>query len=61
MYRRDCHRVLDQLFEAQEERIRLCQQQMNSIREHHTEVCQELMQRLERDEQQLRDRMQMRK
>ncbi|GAA83547.1 similar to An01g06160 [Aspergillus luchuensis IFO 4308] len=61
MYRRDCHRVLDQLFEAQEERIRLCQQQMNSIREHHTEVCQELMQRLERDEKQLQDRMQLRK
>ncbi|OJI86879.1 hypothetical protein ASPTUDRAFT_53973 [Aspergillus tubingensis CBS 134.48] len=57
MYRRDCHRVLDQLFEAQEERIRLCQQQMHSIREHHTEVCQELMQRLERDEKQLQDRM----
>ncbi|GLA94922.1 hypothetical protein AtubIFM61612_005049 [Aspergillus tubingensis] len=61
MYRRDCHRVLDQLFEAQEERIRLCQQQMHSIREHHTEVCQELMQRLERDEKQLQDRMQLRK
>ncbi|PYH65418.1 uncharacterized protein BO88DRAFT_471254 [Aspergillus vadensis CBS 113365] len=61
MYRRDCHRVLDQLFKAQEERIRLCQQQMNSIREHHTDVCQELMQRLERDEKQLQDRMQIRK
>ncbi|GKZ29727.1 hypothetical protein AbraIFM66950_006237 [Aspergillus brasiliensis] len=61
VYRRDCHRVLDQLFEAQDERIRLCQQQMNSIREHHTGVCQELMQRLERDEQRLQDRMQLRK
>ncbi|RAL02440.1 uncharacterized protein BO80DRAFT_378903 [Aspergillus ibericus CBS 121593] len=57
MYRQDCHRVLDRLFEAQEERIRLCQQQMNSIRNHHTEVCQELVHRLERNEQQLQDRM----
>ncbi|PWY86912.1 hypothetical protein BO70DRAFT_378534 [Aspergillus heteromorphus CBS 117.55] len=57
IYRQDCNRVLDQLFEAQEERIRLCEQQLRSIQQHHTDVCQELVHRLERNEQQVQQRM----
>ena len=49
-YRRQCHGVLDQLFEAQKERINLCKQQMGIIRDHHTNVCQEIVQRLEKTE-----------
>ncbi|PYH99924.1 hypothetical protein BO71DRAFT_85540 [Aspergillus ellipticus CBS 707.79] len=56
-YRQDCHQVLDRLFEAQEERIRLCEQQLKSIRQHHTEVCQDLIHRLEQNEQQVQERM----
>ncbi|RAQ71420.1 hypothetical protein COH20_003622 [Aspergillus flavus] len=55
-YRRQCHRVLDQLFEAQEERMKLCKQQMNMIRDHHANVCQELIHRLEATERCARKR-----
>ncbi|KAE8419437.1 hypothetical protein BDV36DRAFT_251626 [Aspergillus pseudocaelatus] len=55
-YRRQCHGVLDQLFEAQEERINLCKQQMDVIRDHHTNVCQEIIQRLEETERYARKR-----
>ncbi|KAL2815628.1 hypothetical protein BDW59DRAFT_15114 [Aspergillus cavernicola] len=53
-YREQCHTVLDQLFEAQMERIRLCKRQMDSIKQQHADVCQELICRLEGNEQGLR-------
>ncbi|KAL4889957.1 hypothetical protein BDV59DRAFT_204765 [Aspergillus ambiguus] len=46
-YHRQCNQVLDQLFQAQEERLRLCQEQMDSIRTHHAKIRQELIHRLE--------------
>ncbi|KAL4797377.1 hypothetical protein BDV19DRAFT_44610 [Aspergillus venezuelensis] len=53
IYRAQCHTVLDQLLEAQTERIRLCKQQMNSIKQQHATVCQELIRCLEENEQSL--------
>ncbi|PYH77528.1 hypothetical protein BO82DRAFT_435787 [Aspergillus uvarum CBS 121591] len=50
-FRKNCHDMLDQLSEAQEARIRLCQQQMEGIRKHHSKICEELVHRMERDEQ----------
>ncbi|RAH82582.1 hypothetical protein BO86DRAFT_388748 [Aspergillus japonicus CBS 114.51] len=50
-FRKSCHDMLDQLSEAQEARIRLCQQQMEGIRKHHSKICEELVHRMERDEQ----------
>ncbi|KAE8381094.1 hypothetical protein BDV26DRAFT_289794 [Aspergillus bertholletiae] len=55
-YRRQCHRVLDQFFEAQEERIALCKQQMDTIRHHHANVCQEIIHRVEAAERGARKR-----
>ncbi|KAL3476785.1 hypothetical protein BJX99DRAFT_258119 [Aspergillus californicus] len=49
-YREQCHGVLDQLFKAQMERIRLCNQQIDSIKQQHADVCQELICRLEENE-----------
>ncbi|KAG2411973.1 hypothetical protein HFD88_009529 [Aspergillus terreus] len=46
-YQRQCHQVLDELFKTQEERIRLCEQQAESIRTHHARICQGLINRLE--------------
>ncbi|KAE8152414.1 hypothetical protein BDV25DRAFT_67365 [Aspergillus avenaceus] len=46
-YRQQCHSVLDKLFAAQEERIRLCTQQMDAIQHHHADICKELIHRLE--------------
>ncbi|RAH67055.1 uncharacterized protein BO66DRAFT_394096 [Aspergillus aculeatinus CBS 121060] len=49
-FRKNCHDMLDQLSEAREARIRLCQQQMEGIRKHHSKICEELVHRMERDE-----------
>ncbi|RAL12048.1 uncharacterized protein BO97DRAFT_424975 [Aspergillus homomorphus CBS 101889] len=49
-FRQNCHRMLDQLSEAQEARVRLCQQQMEGIRKHHSKICEELVHRMEEDE-----------
>lgn len=46
-YHQQCHLVLEELFKAQEERIKLCEQQMESIQNHHANICQELIDRLE--------------
>ncbi|KAL5336276.1 hypothetical protein BJX70DRAFT_373177 [Aspergillus crustosus] len=48
-YKEQCNGVLDQLYEAQLQRIRLCKQQMVSIKQQHTNVRQELISRLEED------------
>ncbi|KAL6237179.1 hypothetical protein BDW75DRAFT_92561 [Aspergillus navahoensis] len=53
-YREQCHNVLDQLFAAQIERIRLCKQQMDFIKQQHADVCHVLIRRLEEHEQTLR-------
>ncbi|KAL4999298.1 hypothetical protein BDV10DRAFT_184460 [Aspergillus recurvatus] len=52
-YRKQCYGVLDQLFEAQIERIRLCKQQMDSIKQQHADVCHALIRRLEENERAL--------
>ncbi|KAL4782518.1 hypothetical protein BJX76DRAFT_349325 [Aspergillus varians] len=52
-YRKQCHTILDQLFEAQMERISLCKQQMDSIKQQHADVCQGLIRRLEENERRL--------
>lgn len=52
-YKQQCHTVLDQLFDAQMERIRLCKQQMDSIKQQHANVCQGLIRRLEENERSL--------
>ena len=48
LYVQGCHRVLDRLFKAQEERIAGYRQQMEAIQEHQAGLCRGLMQRLER-------------
>ncbi|CBF89655.1 hypothetical protein AN0355.2 [Aspergillus nidulans FGSC A4] len=54
-YRKQCHSVLDQLFKAQIERTRLCKQQIDSIKQQHADVCQELIRRLKENERTLAD------
>ncbi|PLN78733.1 hypothetical protein BDW42DRAFT_187178 [Aspergillus taichungensis] len=46
-YRRQCHRVLDQLFEAQKEQIRVCREQMEGVQRRHADICREFTDRLE--------------
>ncbi|KAL4916083.1 hypothetical protein BDW62DRAFT_218943 [Aspergillus aurantiobrunneus] len=53
IYKEQCHTVLDQLFEAQMERMRICKQQMDSIKQQHADVCQGLIRRLEESERSL--------
>ncbi|PYH49927.1 uncharacterized protein BP01DRAFT_396606 [Aspergillus saccharolyticus JOP 1030-1] len=50
-FRKNCHQMLDQLSEAQEARVRLCQQQMEGIRKQHAKICEELVHRMRRDEE----------
>lgn len=52
-YRRQCHRVLDQLFEAQKEQIRVCREQMEGVQRHHADICREFTDRLEANERSL--------
>ncbi|RHZ65688.1 uncharacterized protein CDV56_109042 [Aspergillus thermomutatus] len=52
-YRQQYNRVLDQLVKRQEERIKLCKQQMKAIKNHHSDLCQELIHRLQENEQRL--------
>ncbi|KAH8431934.1 uncharacterized protein LDX57_009583 [Aspergillus melleus] len=58
-YRRDCNHVLDQLLEGQEERIRVCEEQMNTIQKQHRETCEALIHRLKEDELRIRKRTSM--
>lgn len=46
-YLQGCHRVLDQLFRVQEERIAAYKQQLSSIQEHQAGLCRGLIRRLE--------------
>ncbi|KAL4884424.1 hypothetical protein BJY04DRAFT_182458 [Aspergillus karnatakaensis] len=52
-YREQCHTILEELYQAQVQRIRLCKLQMESVKQQHAEVCQELISRLEEDEERL--------
>ncbi|GIK02090.1 hypothetical protein Aspvir_006133 [Aspergillus viridinutans] len=52
-YRQQYNRVLDQLVKRQEERIKLCKQHMKAIKSHHSDLCQELIRRLQEHEQRL--------
>ncbi|KAJ5211492.1 uncharacterized protein N7498_003138 [Penicillium cinerascens] len=56
IYRMGCHRILDDLFRAQEVRMELYRQQMSSVKEQHTQICRELIRGL----QELDDRVQQR-
>lgn len=47
IYRQGCNRILDDLFKAQEARMELYRQQMSSVKEHHTQICQELIRGLQ--------------
>ncbi|PTU23503.1 hypothetical protein P175DRAFT_0530623 [Aspergillus ochraceoroseus IBT 24754] len=52
-YRAQCHNLLNQVFETQRDRIRLCEQQMASITQQHRDVCQGLIRRMEENERSL--------
>ncbi|KAJ5390904.1 uncharacterized protein N7496_001972 [Penicillium cataractarum] len=47
IYRQGCNRILDDLSRAQEARMQLYRQQMSSVKEQHTQICQELIQGLQ--------------
>ncbi|KAJ5892242.1 uncharacterized protein N7473_008470 [Penicillium subrubescens] len=47
IYRQGCNRILDDLFRAQEVRMQLYRQQMLSVKEQHTQICQEMIQGLQ--------------
>ncbi|KAJ5540147.1 hypothetical protein N7513_008479 [Penicillium frequentans] len=43
IYRKGCNRILDDLFQAQQVRMGLYQQQMTAVKEQHRQICQELV------------------
>jgi len=47
IYRQGCNCILDDLFRAQEARMELYRQQMSSVKEQHTQICQELIRGLQ--------------
>ena len=47
LYLEGCQRILERLGKAQEERIAVYRQQMNSIKEHQADLCRDLVRRLE--------------
>ncbi|KAJ5648511.1 hypothetical protein N7490_004883 [Penicillium lividum] len=47
IYRQGCNRILDDLFQAQQVRVGLYQQQMTAVKEQHRQICQELVQGLQ--------------
>lgn len=48
-FQKETSQILDQLFEAQERRIELHRQQVQAVRMHHTELCQNLIKQLQDD------------
>lgn len=56
-YRQGCHQVMDQLFKAHEERIELYRQQMQSVRKQHSDLCQDLIRRLEENDRRIQERL----
>jgi hypothetical protein len=47
IYRQGCSRMLEELFRAQEVRMELYRQQMASVKEQHTQICQDLIRGLQ--------------
>ncbi|KAJ5143251.1 uncharacterized protein N7515_002038 [Penicillium bovifimosum] len=47
IYREGCSRILDDLFQAQEARMQLYQQQMQAVKEQHADICQEMVRGLQ--------------
>ncbi|KAJ5373010.1 hypothetical protein N7517_005016 [Penicillium concentricum] len=47
IYREGCSRMLDDLFQAQEARMQLYRQQMQSVKEQHADICQDLVRGLQ--------------
>ncbi|KAJ5335012.1 hypothetical protein N7452_007415 [Penicillium brevicompactum] len=47
IYREGCGRILEDLFQAQEARMTLYKQQMQHVKEQHTEICQDLVRGLQ--------------
>ncbi|KAF7530324.1 hypothetical protein PCG10_003695 [Penicillium crustosum] len=47
IYREGCSRIIDDLFQAQEARMQLYRQQMQSFREQHADICQDLVRGLQ--------------
>ncbi|KAG0157186.1 hypothetical protein PDIDSM_4371 [Penicillium digitatum] len=47
IYREGCSRILDDLFQAQEARMQLYQQQVQSVKEQHADICQDLVRGLQ--------------
>lgn len=56
-YRQGCHQVMNQLFKAHEERIELYRQQMQSVRKQHSDLCQDLIRRLEENDRRIQERL----
>ncbi|KAJ5705321.1 hypothetical protein N7536_001010 [Penicillium majusculum] len=47
IYRDGCSRILDDLFQAQEARMQLYRQQIQSVKEQHADICQDLVRGLQ--------------
>ncbi|CAI7646854.1 unnamed protein product [Penicillium discolor] len=47
IYREGCSRILDDLFQAQEARMQLYRQQMQSVKKQHADICQDLVRGLQ--------------
>jgi hypothetical protein len=43
IYRQGCNRILDDLYQAQQVRMGLYQQQMTVVKEQHHQICRELV------------------
>lgn len=56
-YHQGCNQVLDQLFQAHEERIELYKQQILSVRRQHRDLCQDLIRQVEDNDRRIAERM----
>lgn len=56
-YRQGCHQVMDQLFKVHKDRIELHRQQIQSVREQHSDLCQDLIRRLEENDRRIQERL----
>lgn len=54
-YQQCCHQVMDQIFKAHEERIELYRQQMQSVKKQHSNLCQDLIRRLEENNRRIQE------
>ena len=56
-YRQGCHRFLDQLFHAHEQRIELYRQQMTSVKQQHEDICRDLIHWFEENDKRIQERL----